>query len=285
MFGLGEEYSALDLSVFEDYWQRFGSSDLSFSYWNSGLSFSYEQLVASKADVLFIPGGRVDTYCFPDSSLPDLKKWLEEGHDIILSGMGKLYSWQPLASTNNMEISWDSQSEEITWYDHTSTCNLNLASIFGLKLQQPVRWKAMGNFQKDVVFSRVHNHEITQDFPEELTYSTYWSGTCSDERWDNEVETAQVVFQAYDYRYVVTVKETATYRATFLSNEVLDIYSMRRGTQYLRKKLLYNALTYSSGESLSLPPPGMLLEGNFLALLTYNRKDCEDSSNRTCLVR
>jgi len=206
-------------SVLNNYWSSYGTTPLTIDTSLRSKSFTYEDLVNTNADVLWLSDPSGGQYQYSAEEFAAVEKYVKEGHSILGTYMAFQFSL----------------------YD-----NRTLAPLFGLR--QDINYDihsqpAENTFQiltNHSLFNSISNPYISGGYPNAQV-------PASDLKWDtDDLGTAQLLAKTSDNRGIITWYETPSYHAIYIS-KMVEWYGGQMDTQ-----LLYNALTIPEPATLSL---------------------------------
>jgi len=190
-------------------WHLFGGTMIYIDYTTLNKeNISYEDIVASEADVLIIscasdPGMG---WQFTDSEIEAIKRYVQEGHGLIATA-GTLYSYVP---NNN-----------------------KLAPLFGLN--ESITWYAT---QTDLLHIEEPNHPLFVKVPNPFIFSRVGTNIPSDGRWDaNELVDGKYMALGHFGESAIVVRRGLVYISPLL--EIIPAY------YHHHLQLFYNAITWS----------------------------------------
>ncbi len=191
-------------------------------------SFTYEDLVSTDANVLWLsnPAGGVKHYS--DAEVAAIEQYVSEGHSIL--GTYRVFQgWQ--------------------------TDNRKLAPIFGLPQDVNYNTDIVGAGQTFDIIDTYTNHPLFTDINDPYISNGYANAQVPDDdySWDaNDLKSAQLLAKTDDNRGIITLYETTSYHAIFIS-EMPEYNDSPADMQ-----LLYNALTVPEPATICLLAIGSL---------------------------
>ena len=206
-----------------DNWSAYGTIPLNIDLsLKSVSSFTYQDLVNTKADVLWLSDPAGGNQQYSPAEINAIGQYVSEGHSIL--GTYKTFQHSP----------------------DTKNDNRALAPIFGLR--SDINYNA-GEVAALKSFNILDHTELFRNLPNPYVTSGYpfTQLPADDLSWDaNDLGGAQIVAQTNDNRGVITWYETQSYHAIYVS-EMPEYNGSSADTQFL-----YNALTVPEPSTLVL---------------------------------